>query len=595
MDESLSQKPAEVPYLEIDPRRALAWLNSFARAHAAALLSGVLLAVMALQMFAVIWRKSIAIDEVVMIPAAYYHLGAGNYQLVNEHPALAKIVAGLPLLFVQPNEVRPDQILHTPGTTEAKWETQAAIWDNNFDRFETLSFWPRAAMIFLALALGILIFRFGRELFGDRAAVIAVGLFALEPTFLAHGRVVQTDVPAALGYLLFFVALYYFNREPTLRRAVWLGAATAVAVLAKFSMLLVGPVLVPFFVFKLWRPGSIGRRRILTLAALVLLVTVVVINGAYFFQRPALMPGEIAWVNDPTIALTRFDSSAVTFFSFWLPKDFVLGILFQLRHNSSGHWAGFLGMHSQKGWWYYFPVAFALKATLPFLLLSLTALAWAIYQTFRRRVWFYLWLIVPFVLYTVFVLFSHINIGVRYYLPAYPFLIILGAGLLDQLLKSTRARTVAVVLTVALLGWVAIEAVRAFPHHMSYMNQLASGAPPWWYLSDSNVEWGDDSRLLAQELHARGETRVTDATLGGWATLRFYGIDRVDPLAATPPENPPRYIAIGASYLNGSTIPFPPGPNVTDTDRVNFFSEYRQRVPEAVIGGSIYLYRQTGH
>src|SRR5687768_11845879 len=167
MDESLSQNPAEVPYLVIDPRRALAWLNSFARAHAAALLSGVLLTVMALQMFAVIWRKSIAIDEIVLIPAAYYHLGAGNYQLVNEHPPLAKIVAGLPLLFVQPNEARPDQIPHAPGTAEAKWTQQAAIWENNVARFETISFWPRAAMICLALALGILIFRFG-----DRKSVV---------------------------------------------------------------------------------------------------------------------------------------------------------------------------------------------------------------------------------------------------------------------------------------------------------------------------------------------------------------------------------------------------------------------------------------
>ena len=579
----------------IDPRRALARLKSFARAHTAALLSGVLLAIMALQMFAVIWRKSITIDEVVMIPAAYYHLVAGNYQLVNEHPALAKIVAGLPLLFVQPNEASPDQIHDPPGTAEAKWAYQAAIWDKNVDRFEPISFWPRVAMICLTLALGVLIFRFGRELFGDRAAVIAVGLFALEPTFLAHGRVVQTDVPAAFGYLLFFVALYYFNRKPTWRLAIWLGAATAIAVLAKFSMLLVGPVLLAFFIVKLWRSGSLGRRRILMLGALALMTVVVVINGAYFFQRPALMPAEIAWISEPTTRLTRFDLSAVKFLSVMLPKDFVLGILFQLRHNGSGHWAGLLGMHSQKGWWYYFPVAFALKATLPFLVLSLTALAWGTYQILKRRAWFYLWLIVPFLLYTVFVLFSHINIGVRYYLPAYPFLIILGAGLLDQLLKFTRARAVAVALAVALLGWITIEAVRAFPHHMSYMNQLASGAPHWWYLSDSNVEWGDDVRLLAAELRTRGETRVVDATLGGWATLRFYGIERVEPLAATQPENPPQYIAIGASYLNGSTVPFPPGRNLTDAERVNFFSEYRQRVPEAVIGGSIYLYRQIGH
>src|SRR5581483_9405213 len=50
-------------------------------------------------------------------------------------------------------------------------------------------------------------FRFARELFGAFAAVLAVALFVLEPTVMAHGRVVQTDIPATLGYLLLFVAL----------------------------------------------------------------------------------------------------------------------------------------------------------------------------------------------------------------------------------------------------------------------------------------------------------------------------------------------------------------------------------------------------
>ena len=61
--------------------------------------------------------------------------------------------------------------------------------------------------------------------------------------------------------------------------------------------------------------------------------------------------------------------------SYVLPTDFVLGVLWQFWHNRAGHTAGLLGMYSQTGWWYYFPVAFALKATLPFLLLSLAALA----------------------------------------------------------------------------------------------------------------------------------------------------------------------------------------------------------------------------
>ena len=128
---------------------------------------------MALQMFAVIWRKSITVDEIVMIPSAYYHLASGNFQLVNEHPPLSKLVAGAPLLFVQPEEARPDQINASPGSSDVQWAYYESFWENNFDRFDTVGFWARAGMIALTLGLGILVFWFARELFGAFAAVLA--------------------------------------------------------------------------------------------------------------------------------------------------------------------------------------------------------------------------------------------------------------------------------------------------------------------------------------------------------------------------------------------------------------------------------------
>jgi hypothetical protein len=281
--------------------------------------------------------------------------------------------------------------------------------------------------------------------------------------------------------------------------------------------------------------------------------------------------------------------------SWILPKDFVLGIFFQFGHNNSGHYASLLGMYSQTGWWYYFPVAFALKTPLPFLLLSLAALAEASYRIVRHKDWRFAWLLVPFIVYTVFISFSHIDIGVRYYLPAYPFLFIVSAGLLDRLIKSTRARRLGAVIAFALLAWMGVEAARAFPNHMSYMNQLAGGAPHWWYLSDSNVEWGDDLKATAEYLHAHGERKVVDATLGGFFMLHHYGIDRVDPLDSKfDPTAAPRYIAVGASYLNGSTIPagFGRTAGMSDAERVNFFAEYRNRAPEAVFGNSVFLFRR---
>ena len=361
-------------------------------------------------------------------------------------------------------------------------------------------------------------------------------------------------------------------------------------------MLLVGLVLAAYFAALLWRVARSDVRRTLLHASLVLVAILFVVNAAYFFIHPPLSPADVQWINDSFTSHPRAFENMTRLLSWVLPKDFVVGILFQFVHNSAGHYASLLGMYRQTGWWYYFPVAFALKTTLPFLLLSFAALAWASYEIVRKKDWRFAWLIVPFVVYTIFVLFSHIDIGIRYYLPAYPFLFIASAALLDRLLRSTRARIVATLIAIMLLAWIGVEAVRAFPNHISYMNQLASRAPHWWYLSDSNVEWGDDLKATAAYLHARGEDRVTDATLGGFFLLHHYGINRVDALDPNfDTAAAPRYIAVGASYLNGSTIPANFGRTVglSDAERVNIFAEYRNRVPEAVFGNSVFLFRQS--
>ena len=560
--------------LIFEPRRFLSLLLAFVRSHAAEITSGALLAVMGLQMFTVIWSKSITVDELVMIPSAYYHLVDGDFQLIKEHPPLSKIVAATPLLFVQPNE----QADHS------------AFWDYNEKKYSSIAFWTRAAMIALTLALGGLIFYFARVLFGSRAAVLAVALFSLEPTMIAHGRVVQTDVPAALGYLLFFVALYWYFSAQTWRRAVLVGIAAGIALLAKFSMLLIGLVLPPVFVV-LWWLG--GRRRAIALhAALILLTMILVVNAAYFFQHAPLSDEDHNWIAANFNARAPVIDRATELVSNVVPKEFVLGTLFQVVHNRQGHSAGLLGMHGQMGWWYYFPVAFALKTTIPFLLLSVLAVGWAIFKLAKHRDLRFFWLLAPMLIYAVFVLFSNINIGVRYLAPVFPFLMIAGAGLLESVLKTRRV--MALVCVGALLAWIGVEAARAYPNHMTYMNQIAGGAPHWWYLSDSNVEWGDDVHGLARYLQQHGENRVADATLGGFGLLRFYGIERVDALVKPANDTDgPRYLAIGASYLNGSTVPEGPPGSGRDTleRRVNYFAAYRQQTPEAIIGGSIYVFR----
>ncbi|HYU98661.1 MAG TPA: glycosyltransferase family 39 protein [Pyrinomonadaceae bacterium] len=553
---------------------------------------GALLLLMAVNLFAAISRKSITNDEIVHIPAGYYHLVAGEFQLNNEHPPLVKMWAALPLLIVQPDEP-PAPKTDDENFMERTWGFHERFWQANQARFQTVTFWPRLMMIPITLALGALIFVLARKLFGETAALIAVALYVLEPTVLAHGRVVHTDVPAALAYLLFFFVLHRYSEAPGTKRALILGLVCGVALLTKFSMLVLLPVLAIYFLARLfiYRRDRKQLKQILFHSALITEVVLFLVNAAYYFQRPVLEASDVRWVAMKSPALVGFVTTFVRLASYLVPTYYLFGVYNIELHIHFGHATSLLGQYNDLGWWYYFPVAFALKTTIPFLLLAIVALGWSVWR-FVRRDWRFLWLVVPVGIYLAISLTSHINIGIRHFLPIYPFLFIAGGALLAQLLQARRL--VGIPVLILLLGWMSFEAMRTFPNYTPYMNQLASGHPHWYYLSDSNVEWGDDVNALADYLKARGETKVSAALSAGWSTLGRYGVDYLD-MVSLPPDKTPetRYVAIGASFLNGSVIPG--DENVVGRrsfERTNLFARYRDRKPEAVFGNSIYLFRE---
>lgn len=562
-----------------------------------------LLALMCVQMLVVIREKSITVDEYVMIPAGFYHLTERDYRPVSEHPPVAKILAAAPLLFTDTTAPRIDG---GPNEYEHFLHNFDEFWRVNAVRLEQVSFWSRVPAVALTVLLGWLVFVFARRYWGERVALFAVALYTLEPTVLAHGRVVQTDIPSALALLLFTVAAYEYLKSPSARRAVYVGLALGFGAATKFSMVALAPVVCAGLavVFAFAPSRGLTRTKVLGQACALALAVVFAVNAAYLFQRrePDSLDTALARTVVPARVSARLHAPLEVGFKALqtvFPPDFVYGVGWQLGHAQKGHNAGLLGMYSRKGWWYYFPAAFALKTPLPVLLLSLGGLAWVVLRLRRTKDARLLLLLLPPAFFTCLLMLSTINIGVRYYLPAYPFFFVAAGLMLDRMLsraKELGRRRLAASLAAFAFCWVAVEAARAFPDHMTYMNQLASGREHWWYLSDSNVEWGDDVRDLALYLRERGETRVGGAFLG-WQLLGPYGLEQVAvfvPPGAQVEET--RYVAIGASLLNGSTVPggFDDGTELTEDERVNYFEQFRRREPEKIFGGSIYLYRMEG-
>ena len=331
-----------------EPARTLSSLQRWLRTHLAQVLLTILLAGLGVQLVSVIFRKSVTLDELVLIPSAYYYLVTDDFDLVREHPPLCKILSGLPVLFIQPNELRATPGDRTLAKIDLDWKYEMQFWQDNRERADMISFWARVPMIGLSLGVGWLIFVFARDFFGQWAALLSVVLFSLEPTILAHARVVQTDMPATFGFLLTAFALHRYLRAPTWKLAIGLGSAVSLAMLAKFSMITLPPLLFIVFIALLWLQPH--RRRSLSVhASIVSIVVLVIINAAYIFHSGALTETDLEWV------ATSFPSSqsavlmSVRVLRFLIPTDFLMGVYWQLHHSNQGHRCEFVGNVQSNG------------------------------------------------------------------------------------------------------------------------------------------------------------------------------------------------------------------------------------------------------
>jgi 4-amino-4-deoxy-L-arabinose transferase-like glycosyltransferase len=551
---------------------------------------------MALNLCSLAASKTITNDEVVHIPPGYHYLTARDFRLNPEHPSLMKMWATLPLLLIKPERGAANASVNQDWG-ERTLNTSMNFWHVNRAHYKAISFWARLPMIVITLALGLLIFIYGRQLFGSQAAVFAVALFSLEPTMLGHGWIVHTDIAAAFGYLLFFFVLQHFCRAPTFRRAVYFGLATGFALLTKFSLIIIVPVFVVALAYAVWRGPRLGqaRARIILHCVLAVVLVVIAINAAYFFRHPVLAPQDAAFINGTMHVLSPRAMVGFKVLTKFLPTYYVFGLYTVVVHNRLGHPSYLLGQYSNMGWWYYFPVAFALKTSLPFLFLSAGALVWSLWCVIAKRERKLLALLLPLTLYLIVSMTGHINIGVRHIAPVFPFLFLLGGAALDRLLRAHWRPKLARILVVILIGWMVVDTVRAYPDYMSFTNELTLGRPGWQVLSDSNVEWGQDVGALARYLKQHGETQVCGALSGGWATLEMYGVQLVDFAPPDPKLSRTRYVAVGAGFLNGATVPGGlrdlNDEVLSEEARRNFFAAYRTMSPEAVFGNSIYLYR----
>lgn len=586
-----------------------------------------LLAVMFLLMVGSIQDDVPIVDEVPHIGAGYSYLVKRDARMNPEHPPLIKDLAAVPLLFLN---------LNSPFETGA-WERgmrDAGQWYFGRDLLFTVGndpqkimFWSRLPMILLTLLLGIFIFKWSRELFGNIAALVILALFAFSPTALAHGRFVTTDLGATLGI---FASVYFFWRflkKPSAKNIFWAGIVFGLAQLTKFSVFLI----VPFFagtaaiwiIVQVWQKqigGSFWGYAGKIIGGLILIGIIglaLVIWPVYQFHVQGY-PAEQQF-KDAAELLSSFGNRNLANLDLWLVSQpafralgqYMLGLLMVVQRAAGGNTTYFLGEVSPTGWWYYFPTVYFLKETLVLHFLTLIALAfcgfklWRWYKNNRYNHLYSLdknlhshfpeFLMLAFIVfYWLYSMGSNLNIGVRHVLPTFPFIFMLVAGQILNLAKAlvprypamSRLATRALVILIVLMIF---SVVKTYPHFLAYFNESIDGpANGHRYVTDSNLDWGQDLKRLADFVDnpPTGE-RIEKIKVDyfGWSDPAYYLKNRIEGVRRED-ENQKGWLAISATFLQTSCPDNAPRCKLEDRT-YRWLDRYE---PVAKIGYSIFVY-----
>jgi hypothetical protein len=455
-----------------------------------------LLALYAALSLGTILQKSATWDE-----THYLGLGAHlirqnqwNVPSATLHPPLSYYLHSLPLLFCTLDQSCFERGRSTDILSGVR--RGQCLMKNSDPSGDELLCLARVPMICIGVLLGWFVYSWASGLYGTGGGLMSLFLYCLSPNILAHTGLITPDLClTAFG----FIAIYFLwrnSRSPSIINLILGGFAFGLTFLSKYAGLIWVPVLVLLAIFGRLQPKRSPQ------------------SGTAFSQhRPLAQIGIVL---------------LVAFFILLLGYQFDLSLYFQgiedQRRIVEGGIPAFLNgkVSREGGWWYYYLFAFLIKLPIPTLiLLVISAFTVGKMDSLARSS--LPWIMIPVVV--VFVAFSsltQVNTGLRYVLPAFPFIFVF---LGNWVLLWKKRKSLGALLPACLLLWYAAENLLIFPHYLAYFNQIAGGAKGGYrYLVDSNLDWGQDLKALRKYMEGNGIDTIK-LSYFGTADPKQYDID----------------------------------------------------------------------
>lgn len=560
------------------------------------------------QILMAVHREVMTTDEGYHTYAGYRYWQCGDYGVNPEHPPFAKLVAALPLVLS--HVAAPAGSCPVTSTNKFAGYGDSRSWyygspgaPPKID-VDTVIWHARLAMSSFALVLGLVVFFFTRRMYGDWAALAALALVAFEPTLIAHGALVTTDMALSAMSLLAVFSFFLYWRRPGPLRLALAGLTCGLTLAVKHSGILIVPVLCVLCaaeIVVLLKGKSAQKKKLILRQVGALAVVFAIALGTlwtvYLFRysaRPAgaelTMPLS-SFIADTTAQgnqsiLLKMIPTAARYHL--LPEAYLYGLVDVLSISDPGQSSYLFGHLYPHGVPQYFPSVILIKTTLGMLGLGFLVTVAA----FRRQIRIDLravYLLIPAAVWMAAGMVSTLNIGYRHVLPIVaPACCLIGAGMVALWRRNHRVVGAAFVV---LLVAHAASSLASFPNEIAYGNEAFGGvANNFRLLTDSNNDWGQALPQLADWLH---DHKAEDCWFAydGMADPKHSGINCRYLLqngfgAAGPP--PPATLT-GTVVISGLSLS---GIEWERAD-LNPYENFRKAKPVAVVGGADIIYQGT--
>lgn len=519
-----------------------------------------LLAVFFLLVFTSVITKSPICDEAGHhIAAGYSYVKTGDFRMNPSAPPLLRLIMGAPLLFLD-LKIPVDHLSWLTINSSEFSRQFLYVYNKNADMIVFLS---RLPMILVSMFLGLFIFIWAKELYGRAAGLLALFLYVFSPTILANAGLAMLDMGCALFIFLALFQFWRYLKDKSIYNAFLCAIAFGLAQSSKFTSLVLIPlflILAAIDIIQEKKDRAVLIRRAVGHLALIFLAGFFVLWATYGFEFKPLLKNapdieeKVGYIEKisyavPFIGGSHLAEAAVNFAkNVPIPLSaYAVSFLGVAKSVTVGDQSlFFMGNSLSNGSKIYYAVLYLIRTPLAVLLLLFFAVL-----SFKRRIKAGIltnaFLVLPIIFIFGSASFSKLQGGLRYILPMYPFLFVWISGLVTINIK--KHAIVWKTSFYALCIWYALSSMAAYPHYLSYFNELVGGPDGFGYKVTSDADWGQDFKELKRYMDKNNITSVKLLCFGT-ADPAYYGI-RYEGLDKKEYEKPTagKYYAISVRYL----------------------------------------------